>query len=165
MIIHRPLGTAGKALRQNKLRALLTILGIVIGIAAVIAMVEIGNGSANAIKQTITSMGANTIMIQPGTAASGGVSFGAGTTMTLTVEDAQGILKEVPQIAHAAPVVRTRSQVVNGNRNWVPQSIYGTTPEFLQVRDWRNFSEGEMFSERDVRNGNKVCVIGETIKR
>lgn len=156
-------GTAIHALRQNKLRAVLTILGIVIGVAAVIAMVEIGNGSAAAIQQTISSMGANNIMVTPGQAASAGVSFGAGSTNTLTAEDSQAISENDLPIRGASPVVRVRSQVVYGNRNWVPQSIYGTSAEYLAVRDWTDLASGEPFTERDVRNGNRVCLVGQTI--
>ncbi len=147
------------------LRAVLTALGIIIGISAVIVMMSIGQGSAKAIQQTISSMGATNILVMPGTAASGGVSFGAGSVLTLTADDADAILREAPSVAHTAPVVRARTQVVYGNRNWVPQYIQGTTPAFLKVRDWTNLAEGEMFTERDVRNGNRLCVIGKTLVR
>ncbi len=159
------LRTAFGALRRNKMRSALTALGVVIGVGAVIAMMEIGQGSKAALQKTIASMGANTLMIQSGAAASGGVTFGAGTVMTLTPEDAEEIKRQCPAIVDVAPVVRTRAQLVYGNRNWVPQQINGTTPSFLTVRDWGNMQEGEMFSDRDVRNASKVCVIGETIRR
>lgn len=156
--------TALHALRRNVLRAVLTILGIVIGIAAVIAMMEIGRGSATAIQKTIASMGANTLMVLPGTAASGGVSFGAGSVLTLTPEDGDAIAKECPAVKAAAPVVRARAQAVFGNHNWVPMSISGTTPDFLAVRDWE-VTQGEAFTDRDVRNSTKTCVVGQTIAR
>ena len=114
------LRTAMKGLRRNIMRAALTALGIIIGVAAVIAMMEIGRGSASAIQRTIASMGANNLMIMPGTASSGGISFGAGSIMTLTPQDADAILKEVPTVRSTAPIVRARTQVVYGNRNWVP---------------------------------------------
>ncbi len=161
----RTLKTAARALRRNVMRAALTTLGIVIGVAAVIAMMEIGNGSSAAIQHTIASMGANNILIMPGTAASGGVSFGAGSVMTLTPDDAEAIARDCPAVGGVAPVVRARTQVVYGNRNWVPMYIYGTTPSFLEVRDWTQMAEGEPFSERDVRNSSKVCVIGQTLVR
>ncbi|HXP59584.1 MAG TPA: ABC transporter permease, partial [Dongiaceae bacterium] len=161
----RTLKTAARALRRNVMRAALTTLGIVIGIAAVIAMMEIGNGSSAAIQRTITSMGANVVLVMPGTAASGGVSFGAGSIMTLTPADAEAIVRDCPAVGGVAPVVRARTQVVYGNRNWVPMSIYGTTPAFLQVRDWTDMAEGEPFNERDVRNCSKVCLIGQTLVR
>jgi ABC-type antimicrobial peptide transport system permease subunit len=165
MKLNRVLITALRALRRNVTRAALTTLGIVIGVAAVIAMMEIGNGSSIAIQRTIASMGANNLLVQPGTAASGGVSFGAGSVMTLTPQDAGAILRECVSVGAVAPVVRARTQVIYGNRNWVPMYIYGTTPEFLDVRDWNDLAEGERFTERDVRNSSKVCLIGQTLKR
>ncbi len=165
MTIHRTVRTALQALRRNPMRALLTTLGIVIGVGAVIAMMEIGNGSSSAIKKSIASMGANTILILPGTAASGGVSFGSGSVMTLTPQDYEAILRECPSVSSAAPMVRARTQVVYGNRNWVPSAIAGTTPSFLEVRDWMDLSEGEVFSDRDVLNANKVCMLGQTLVR
>ena len=91
--------------------------------------------------------------------------MGAGTILTLTPQDSDEIGRQCPAISDVAPIVRARSQIVYGNRNWVPYQISGTTPAFLAVRDWEDFSEGGMFSDRDVRNWNKVCVIGATIKR
>ncbi|MDD4889548.1 MAG: ABC transporter permease [Phycisphaerae bacterium] len=166
MKLARTLKTALRALRRNVMRAALTTLGIVIGVGAVIAMMEIGGGSSTAIQKTIASMGASTVLVMPGTAASGGISFGAGSVMTMTPQDAEAILRNCPSVASVAPVVRAQgTQVVYGNRNWVPQSITGTTPEFLDVRDWNDLAEGDPFSERDVRNGSKVCLIGQTLVR
>src|SRR5438094_7166977 len=102
------------ALRRNILRAALTTLGIVIGVAAVIAMMEIGHGSAIAIQHTIASMGANNLLVLPGTAASGGVSFGAGSKMTLTPQDADAMEKECPAVGSGAPVVRARARAADG---------------------------------------------------
>jgi ABC-type antimicrobial peptide transport system permease subunit len=161
----RVLQTALRAFRRNPMRAALTTLGIIIGVAAVIAMMEIGKGSATAIQRSVASMGANNLMIFPGTAASGGISFGAGSVVTLTPQDCDAILHECPAVRGAAPVVRARTQVVYGNRNWVPMSIYGTTPQFLDVRDWSNLAEGEPFTDRDVRNASKVCLVGQTLVR
>src|SRR5947209_7448973 len=156
---------AMNALRRNVLRSALTTLGIVIGIASVIAMMEIGQGSSAVVQKTIQSMGANNLLIMPGTASSGGVSFGSGSVVTLTPQDAEAIARECPAIASVAPVVRARTQVVFGNKNWVPVYIYGTTPSFLDVREWNDLEEGEPFTDADVRNGTRVCLIGETIKR
>ena len=161
----RTLMLAVRALRRNIMRAALTTLGIVIGVAAVIAMMEIGNGSAAAIQRSIASMGTNNLIIRPGTAASGGISFGAGSVKTLTPEDAEAIKKECPAVASVAPIERVRTQVVYGNRNWVPYFIYGTTPQYLQVRDWTDLAEGENFTDQDVRNASKVCLVGQTIAR
>jgi macrolide transport system ATP-binding/permease protein len=156
--------TALNGLRRNVLRAALTTLGIIIGVAAVIAMMELGRGSSNAIQRTIASMGANNLLISPGTASSGGVSFGAGSVMTLTPEDSEAISSDCPAVRAATPIVRARTQVIYGNRNWVPVYIYGTTPAFLTVRDW-DLAEGEAFTERDVRNANKVCLLGQRLVR
>jgi ABC-type antimicrobial peptide transport system permease subunit len=163
--LYRTVRMATHALRRNVLRSALTTLGIIIGVAAVIAMMEIGQGSSTAIRKTIASMGANNLLVQPGTASSGGVTFGSGSIVTLTPQDAEAILRECPAVRAVAPIVRARTQVVYGNRNWVPLYIYGTTPEFLDVRDWTDLSEGEPFTDRDVRNGSKVCLVGQTIVR
>jgi macrolide transport system ATP-binding/permease protein len=156
--------TALHGLRRNVMRAALTTLGIVIGVAAVIAMMEIGSGSASAIQATIASMGANNLLILPGTASSGGVSFGGGSNKTLTPQDAEAILNDCPAVRGAVPMVRARTQVIYGNRNWVPSFIYCTTPAWLDVRDW-GLAEGEMFTDRDVRNASKVCVLGQRLVR
>ncbi|MBM4273210.1 MAG: ATP-binding cassette domain-containing protein [Deltaproteobacteria bacterium] len=156
------LRTALQGLRRNVLRAALTTLGIIIGVAAVIAMMEIGRGSSSAIQRTIASMGANNLLVLPGTATSGGVTFGMGSGITLTPQDAEAIMNECPAVRATAPVVRARTQVIYGNRNWVPIYIYGTTPSFLDVREWP-VAEGEIFSEQDVRNGSKVCLLGQRL--
>ena len=162
---YRTIRTALHALRRNVMRSILTTLGIIIGVAAVIAMMEIGGGSSQAIQNTITSMGANNLLVMPGTAASGGVSFGAGSSMTLTPQDCDAILRDCPAVRAGAPVVRARTQVIYNGHNWVPLYIYGTTPQFLDVRDWSEMAEGEPFTDRDVRNGSKVCVLGQTLVR
>jgi ABC-type antimicrobial peptide transport system permease subunit len=163
--IHRTVALALRALRRNTTRAVLTTLGIVIGVAAVIAMMEIGKGSSRSIERTIASMGANNLLVQPGTAASGGISFGTGSVLTLTPQDCEAILTQCPAVKAAAPVVRARTQVVHGGRNWVPLYIYGTTPAYLEVRDWTKLEAGECFTDRDVRNASKVCVLGATLVR
>jgi ABC-type antimicrobial peptide transport system permease subunit len=165
MMIYATARTAFKALRRNPMRAMLTTLGIVIGVGAVIAMMEIGAGSSTALKKTIASMGANVLIVRPGTASSGGVSFGAGSSTTLTPADSQAILRECPSINNAVPMVRARAQVVYGNRNWIPNAIYGVTPAYLEVQDWTILAEGEPFSDRDVLNGNRVCLLGQTLAR
>jgi ABC-type antimicrobial peptide transport system permease subunit len=141
------------------------VLGIVIGIAAVITMMEIGKGSSSAIGKTIASMGANNLLIFPGTAASGGVSFGAGSVLTLTAEDCEAILRECPAVASAAPTVRARTQVIYQDRNWVPSQILGSTAEYLHVREWTDLADGEAFTATDVRNSSRVCIVGQTIVR
>jgi ABC-type antimicrobial peptide transport system permease subunit len=152
-----------RALRRNVMRAGLTTLGIVIGVAAVIAMMEIGNGSARAIQHTIATMGAYNLMVFPGNALLAGISTGTGGSMRLTPEDADAILTDCPSVTAAAPVVWARAQAVYNNLNWQPGNLCGTTPAFLEVRDWSDMAEGNAFTERDVRNCSKVCVIGKTI--
>jgi ABC-type antimicrobial peptide transport system permease subunit len=152
-----------RALRRNVMRAGLTTLGIVIGVAAVIAMMEIGNGSSLAIQHTIATMGAYNLMVFPGNSLMGGISTGTGGSMKLTPEDADAILTDCPAAAAAAPVVWARAQAVYNNLNWQPGTLYGTTPAFLEVRDWSDMAQGNAFTDRDVRNCSKVCVIGKTI--
>ncbi len=157
--------TALHALRRNKMRSLLTALGVIIGVGAVIAMVEIGQGSKTAIQKQIASMGANTLLLNSGAATSGGISFGSGTTMTLTPQDAIEVAAQCPAVAEVAPIVRTRVQLVYQSRNWQPTFIYGTTPGFFVVRDWMDLDEGELFTDGDVAKAAQVCLIGETIRR
>ncbi|QVL31971.1 ABC transporter permease [Telmatocola sphagniphila] len=152
------------ALRRNILRSALTTLGIVIGVGAVIAMVEIGQGSKKAVSESIQSLGANTLLIFPGQAASGGVSFGGGSTPTLTPGDCDAIIKEVPTAYAVAPTVRARTQIVAGNKNWVPPSILGTTPEYLKLRDW-DIDEGRAFTTQEVNGSAGVCLLGQTVAR
>ena len=154
-----------QALRRNVLRSALTTLGIIIGVGAVIAMVEIGQGSKAAVAQTIQSMGSNNLLIQPGTASSGGVSFGSGSVTTLIPADADAIAKECrPAVDSVALVVRAHTQVVFGNKNWVPLYIYGTTPSFLDVREWE-LAQGRRFNDQEVNAGADVCIVGQTIVR
>lgn len=164
MKLQGTLHTAMRALCRNPMRALLTTLGIVIGIGAVIAMMEIGQGSSAAIQKSITSMGANNLLILPGTASSGGVSFGAGSTMTLTPGDYEAIVRDCPAVRCGAPIVRARTQLVYNGRNWVPQSIQGSAPSLLDVQLW-TLADGECFTDRDVLNANRVCLVGQTIAR
>jgi ABC-type antimicrobial peptide transport system permease subunit len=152
-----------RALRRNVMRAALTTLGIVIGVAAVIAMMEIGNGSSRAIQHTIATMGAYNLMVFPGNNLLAGISTGMGGSMRLSPGDADAILTDCPSVTAAAPVVFARAQAVYNNLNWSPGSLYGTTPSFLEVRDWSDMAEGNPFTDRDVRNTSKVCVIGKTI--
>jgi len=164
MKLYRTVRTAFRALQRNVMRAFLTTLGIIIGVGAVITMMEIGKGSSAAIQSRIASMGANNLLVLPGTAASGGISWGAGSVMSLTPEDSEAIAAQCPAVRATAPVVRARAaQVVYGSRNWIPMQILGSTPTFLDVRDWNNMAEGQPFNERDVRNANRVCLIGQTL--
>ena len=138
----RTTAMALRSLRRNVLRSVLTTLGIIIGVASLIAIAEIGKGSASAIKQILTSMGANSLMIEAGAASSNGVSLGSGTIKTLTPEDAEAIGNECPAVNSLAPIVYTRRQVIYGNKNWIPIDIHGTTPGLLRVRDWEDPGRG-----------------------
>jgi ABC-type antimicrobial peptide transport system permease subunit len=152
------------ALRRNVLRSVLTTLGIVIGVGAVIAMVEIGQGSKSAVADSIQSLGANTLLVLPGQASSGGVSFGGGSSPTLTPGDADAIAHDVPGVTAVAPVVRARTQIIYGNKNWVPLYVYGSSPEFLTVRDWP-VSDGRGFTRQETDAGANVCLLGTTVTR
>ncbi|MBS0192418.1 MAG: ABC transporter permease [Phycisphaerales bacterium] len=165
MTVSKTIITAVRALRRNVTRSALTVLGIVIGIAAVIAMMEIGKGSSGSIAKTIASMGANNLLIFPGTAATGGVSFGGGSSLTLTAEDCDAILRECPAVGSAAPLVRARPQLIYQDKNWVPTFVYGSTPAYLTVRDWTQMADGDIFTDADVRNASRVCVVGQTLVR
>jgi ABC-type antimicrobial peptide transport system permease subunit len=162
MKVYRTLRTAWKALRRNPMRAVLTTLGIVIGIGAVIAMMEIGAGSSSQLRKSIASMGANVLLVMPGSTTTSGVSQGSGSTVTLTPRDAEVLASECPSLRAVAPTVRARTQIVYGNRNWVPNQMFGTTGAFLDIRDWI-VSEGQPFTDRDVLNANRVCLLGQTI--
>ena len=157
--------TAFNALRRNKMRSALTTIGIIIGVGAVIAMVEISQGSKTALMQTMSTMGANNLLVQSGAATSGGISWGVGSEKTLTPQDADEIAKQCDDVAAVAPIVQIRGQVVRGNKNWTPMTIYGTTPDYLVVRDWNDMDAGDMFTDQDVRGSVKSCVIGTTIAR
>jgi len=157
--------TALSALRRNKLRAGLSALGVIIAVSAVIAMTEIGQGSKALLQKNIDSMGSSTIMVFAGSTNTGGVSNGMGSAVTLTPQDAVEIARQCPAVTYVAPRVRARSQIVFGRINCVPDNIYGTTPTYLDVRDWKRMTAAEMFNDADVRNGNNVCVIGNTVKQ
>jgi len=139
------------------------MLGIVIGIAAVICMVALGQGASDMVQAQLDAMGRNLLMIWPGAASSsGGFSFGGGTTITLTPEDGDAILKEVPTVTAVTPVERTRAQIVYEAQNWYPSNLYGVSSAFPKVRSWP-VDEGEFFSDRDVAGSAKVCLVGRTV--
>jgi len=153
------------ALRRNPTRSLLTTLGIVIGIAAVIAMTEIGKGSSNSIARSISQMGAGNLLVMPSHTNKGGVSSGSGSAMTLTPEDYKAIVRECSSVGTAAPIVTARVQVVAGNKNWNPWNIHGSTPEYVKVQNFGMPTEGELFTDEDVQSANTVCLIGNTVRR
>jgi len=158
----RTFRTALLALRRNVMRSVLTCLGIIIGIAAVIAMMEIGRGSARSIEQTIASLGASVIQIDPADVTIAGVSSGGGGRVTLTPDDAEAIRSECSALQTVAPTVDCWGHVVYGNKNWRPNRILGVTPDYFVVRNWP-ITEGDTITSQDVRTAASVCVIGQTI--
>jgi|SRR5579864_2340272 len=154
--------TALHELARHKLRSSLTCLGIVIGIAAVIVMTEIGQGTTEAVRQTISTLGANMVQVEPGASSSSGVHWGAGTCLTLSPEDADAIVRECPTVRYAAPGVDCRLQVIYRERNWKPWKVLGTTPEYLIARNWADLEEGNAFTDAEVRTAATVCLMGQT---
>jgi putative ABC transport system permease protein len=149
------------ALVRNKMRSLLTMLGIIIGVSAVIAMIAIGQGAQAQVDAQISSLGTNVLMVFPNFQSSRGVSAGAGTGVSLTEDDGRAIKEQVPAVAYVSPQVRTRAQIVYGNTNW-NTVVQGGSPDYFAIRDWR-VARGDMFSDADVRAATKVCLIGQTI--
>jgi putative ABC transport system permease protein len=150
-----------RALRTNKMRSFLTMLGIIIGIAAVIAMVAIGSGASRVVSEQISSIGSNILLVLPGSVTSGGMRLGAGSTPTLTYDDALAIRAQCPAVALTAPNVRGGAQVVYGGMNW-STAVMGITPEYLSVRDWP-VAEGRNLTASDVEGTTKNCLIGATV--
>lgn len=155
------LGLAAGALRVNVLRSLLTILGVVIGVAAVIAMVALGMGARELIAERIRSMGSNLILVLPGASKMGGVHMGSGTVHTLTVGDCEAVSKYCPSVSVAAPIWGQVTQVVHANRNWRAR-VSGVTTDYFRARDW-DVEEGRLFNSREERAGSKVCLVGSTV--
>jgi putative ABC transport system permease protein len=150
------------ALGRNRVRSALTMLGVIIGVAAVIAMVAIGQGATDSVQKQIASMGQNQLMIIPGSSSSGAVMFGAGSVQTLTPADAAAIARECPSATAVAVVERTRAQLVYQSLNWAPATVQGTNPDYLIVRDWP-VAEGAVFTDADVRSAAQVLLVGQTV--
>ncbi len=150
-----------RSLRANKLRSLLTALGIIIGVAAVIAMLAVGEGAKRSVAEQLRSLGTNLMMVMPGTVTSSGVRISAWGRNTLTEADARAIQDEVPHVLASAPALRGSGQIIHGNLNW-PSQIYGVTPDFLVAREWRMRS-GRALDENDLRSSAKVAVVGQTV--
>jgi putative ABC transport system permease protein len=155
------LKVAVRALNRNKLRTALTMLGIIIGVGAVIALVSIGQGAQAMVQDQINGMGTNMMFIMPGNVTFGGASLGAGAANTLTEEDVQAMVKEIPTIAAASPMVRASGQLVFGNQNWFVQ-IQGANEKFPEIRNWR-VDRGEFFTDTDVRSAERVIILGKTV--
>jgi putative ABC transport system permease protein len=150
-----------RALRVNKMRSALTMLGIIIGVGAVITMLAVGTGAKKTLGEQLASIGSNLIMIVPGSTTAGGVRMGAGTQSTLSIGDAEAIQKESSAVLYVAPVLSGVAQVVYGNQNW-STGISGTTTNMLYVRDWPLIA-GRPFTDEEVRSAAKVCLLGQTV--
>ena len=159
--VYASLRMALRALIANKMRSALTMLGIIIGVSAVITMIAVGSGAKQRIEEQIASMGSNLLMVQSGSATSGGFRGGAGTVPTLTVDDSKAIETEIPGVKYVSPSTQGVAQVVYGNQNW-STVIKGTAPEMLEIRGWV-LSSGRMFTEQELAGAAKVCVLGQTV--
>ena len=152
---------AFKSIVKNKMRTLLTMLGIIIGVASVIAMVAIGKGAEKRIQDQIASMGTNLLTIFPGSMQSRGVRMGPDAGVQLTLDDVERLKKNATLIQAVSPMVRSGAQLIGGSGNW-NSSVWGVSEQYLEIRDWA-LSSGDFFSATDVRAQNKVCVIGVTV--
>ena len=150
-----------KALANNKFRGFLTMLGIIIGVASVIAMLAIGQGSKRSIREQISEMGSNMIMIQPGTDMRGGVRQDASAMETLKLQDYEDIVNETRYVSATSPSVNSSGQVIYGANN-APTTVYGISPDYMEIRRYE-VEDGDMFSDQDVQTAAKVCVIGKTV--
>jgi putative ABC transport system permease protein len=151
--------TALRALRRNKLRSSLTALGIIIGVFAVVAMVALGNGTRASIQSQVAGLGQNMLIVSAGSRRSGGVNSGVGSASAITLEDAEALRREVPDVVAASPEVNTTAQAIANGRNW-STTIAGESPEYLVIRDWA-VASGSMFTDREVRSAAKVAVLGD----
>ena len=150
-----------RALWVNKMRSFLTMLGIIIGVGAVITMLAVGTGASEKISEQIASVGSNLIIVIPGSITQGGIRMGSGSHATLTRDDAEAIEKECSAVSAVAPMLNTGAQVVYGNQNWAT-GISGTTAGILEVRDC-SLVAGRNFVDQDIRNATKVCILGQTV--
>ena len=150
-----------RALRRNKMRSMLTALGIIIGVGAVIAMVGVGNGAKAQVESQIASLGQNLIIVWAGNFSSGGVRGGWGSAGTLTLDDYRSLAREIPGVVAVSPEARTGAQIAAGSQNWFTQVI-GESPEYFSIREWP-LADGAVFTDQDVRGANKVAIIGKTV--
>jgi putative ABC transport system permease protein len=149
------------ALRLNKMRSSLTMLGIIIGVAAVITMIAVGGGAQSRIQEQIKSLGSNLMIVLPGSTTASGVRLGSGANLNLTEDDAIAIAKEVSEVQVAAPSNRGGAQMIGGNNNWASQ-IYGVTPDYFEAREWP-LASGRMFEQAELTGSAKVLIIGQTV--
>jgi putative ABC transport system permease protein len=157
------LKVAAQSIRKNKMRTLLTMLGIVIGVSAVIVMVAIGNGARQQIESRINSLGTNVILVMPTASNKGGASQGAGSYNKLTVADADKIKREATLVSAVSPVAATAAQVIGGEGNWRTR-INGVSLDYFTIRDWGT-SSGQLFTDADIRSGRKVALLGATVAK
>ncbi|MFT4093192.1 MAG: ABC transporter permease [Niabella sp.] len=150
-----------KALQRNKLRAFLTMLGIIIGVGAVIAMVAIGQGSKQSIRNQLSSMGSNMITIRPYSNVSAGARLEGSSVQTLTQQDIDAIKKKASSVKYVSPAVQSSGQAINANLNW-PTTIQGVSPDYLNIRIW-TVKTGVAFTEKDILSASKVCLLGQTV--
>ena len=150
-----------RALWVNKMRSFLTMLGIIIGVGAVITMLAVGTGASEKIAEQIASIGSNLIMVVPGSVTQGGIRMGGGSTSTLTKDDAEAIEKECSAVSAVAPILNSSAQVVYGNQNW-STGVYGTSPGILDVKDCALVA-GRNFVDQEIRSATKVCLLGQTV--
>ncbi len=149
------------ALRLNKMRSMLTMLGIIIGVGAVITMIAVGGGVKEKVQSQIKSLGSNLIMIMPGSTTASGVRMGTGANLNLTEDDSLAIAREVPEVLLSAPMNRGGAQVVAGGNNWATQ-IYGVTPDWFEARDWP-VEDGRIFEQTEMQSSAKVIILGKTV--
>jgi putative ABC transport system permease protein len=147
-----------RALRRNKLRSSLTALGIIIGVAAVVAMVAVGNGAQASITKQVAALGENLLTVFAGSKSSGGVNSGLGSASTITLADTEAIAREIADVVAVSPEDSTTAQAIANGRNW-STTVVGESPQYLQIRDWK-LTAGSMFTDREVRSAAKVAVIG-----
>ncbi len=152
---------ATNALKRNKFRAILTMLGIIIGVGSVIGMLSIGEGSKQSIQEEMSDMGTNMIMIRPGSERRGGIMMGNSDSEALKLSDVEAIEKEATNITEVSPQVSTSGQAVNGNKNW-PTTIYGVNADYLEIRKYE-IEDGRIFTDREIKSLAKVCLIGKTV--
>jgi len=152
---------AGNALLRNKTRAILTMLGIIIGVASVIAMLAIGQGSKQSIRDQMGAMGTNLVFVMPGSQQRGGIQMGPSNMQTLTLKDMEAVRNQCPHVAAVSPEVRSSGQVVASNKNW-PSTIYGASPEYLGIKKI-TISSGRIFTDKETHSIAKVCLIGQTV--
>src|SRR5207247_7583081 len=151
---------AGRALRVNKLRSALTMLGIIIGLSAVIAMVGVGAGAQARVAEQIQSLGSNLIIVLSGSVTSSGIRLGTGSQLTISEDDSTAIAREVPLVQASAPSVRGTAQVVYGNLNWATV-IQGVTPDYFEAREWP-VTDGRAINPEDVEGATKIALVGQT---